>query len=395
MATPSTPQDVSRRNALSATVAGVSSLAAAASTTTKAADPTPPHPDDRSTTAMLMYRAVAMQIECLPINAAQSKADARAMMKTAIDRLKVIVPGARIAAGADMKLVVLPEYVFTGFPMGMAIPKWADWAAMDVDGPEYEAFARVAQDNNIYLCGNAYERDKNFPGIFFQACFIFDPTGKHILRYRRLTSMFSPTPHDYWDKYLDLYGMDGVFPVAKTEIGNLAAIASEEIQYPELVRNFALRGAEVLCHPSAEPLQNAITPKDIAKRARALENLAYVVSANVAGHRDIPFLANTCDGLSKIIDFQGKVLAEAGPGETVAAAADINITALRRYRNKQDINNFLPRLRMELYRDSYARTDFYPANTLMNTTPTPEHFATVQRQVIERLKTAGVIEPEN
>ncbi|MBL8644925.1 MAG: hypothetical protein JNK21_13405 [Rhodospirillaceae bacterium] len=382
--------DVPRRRVLGASVAGLGALAAPAVPDPAAAEPS----QHLKGQAMLMYRAVAMQIECLPINASTSKAEARAMMMAAITRLKITIPGSRIYAGNGVKLVVLPEYVFTGFPMGTAIPKWADWAAVDVGGPEYEALARIAQDNNIYLCGNAYERDANFPGIFFQACFIFDPSGKHILRYRRLTSMFSPTPHDYWDKYLDLYGWEGVFPVAKTEIGNLAAIASEEIQYPELVRCFALRGAEVLCHPSAEPLLTGLTPKDIAKRARAIENLAYVVSANVAGHRDIPFLDKTCDGLSKIIDYQGRVLAEAGPGESVTAAADINITALRRHRNTADINNFLPRLRMELYADTYARKDFYPANTLMKTDPTPQHFGAVQRQVIERLRQAGIIGAE-
>ncbi|MBL8630795.1 MAG: hypothetical protein JNM81_14270, partial [Rhodospirillaceae bacterium] len=334
--------DVTRRQALGTAVAGTGALV----TSPASAAPAPKGAD------MLMYRALALQMECRPINAAGSKVEARRLVADNIARLKTIIPGSRLLVGSDLKLVVLPEYVFTGFPMGAPIAKWADWAAMDVDGPEYEALARIAQDNNIYLCGNAYERDVNFPGIFFQACFIFDPTGKHILRYRRLTSMFSPTPHDYWDKYLDLYGMDGVLPVAKTPIGNLAAIASEEIQYPELVRCFVLRGAEVLCHPSAEPLMTGLTPKDIAKRARAIENLAYVVSANVAGHKDISFLTATCDGLSKVIDYQGRVLSEAGPGETVTAYGDINISALRRARNKQDINNFLPRLRMELYADT-------------------------------------------
>lgn len=342
---------------------------------------------------MLMYRALALQIECRPINACPDRESARGMINAFIDRLARTIPGARVAAG-DVKLVVLPEYVMTGFPMGMPIAQWADLAALDFGGPEYARLARIAQDNGIYLCGNAYEKDENFPGIFFQACFIFDPSGNHILRYRRLTSMFSPTPHDYWEKFLDLYGLDGAFPVARTPIGNLAAIASEEIQYPELVRSFVLRGAEVLCHPSAEPLATGITPKDIAKRARAIENLAYVVSANVAGHRDISFLTETCDGLSKVIDYEGRVLVEAGPGETVVAAADINITALRRRRNQPHINNFLPRLRMELFASNYQSANFYPPNTLMGTEPTPQHFSAVQASVIDRLRGLGVIEAE-
>lgn len=383
---PPEPASISRRNLMATTIAAGTTLSAEHSAAAPGAS--------KRRMKMLMYRALAMQIECRPINASRDKAAARTMMRECLDRLTIQVKAAPISTGPDVKLVVLPEYFMTGFPMGMPIGKWADWAAVDLNGPEYERLAGIAQDNGIYLCGNAYERDVNFPGIFFQACFIFDPAGKHILRYRRLTSMFSPTPHDYWDKYLDLYGMDGVFPVARTPIGNLAAIASEEIQYPELARCFALRGAEVFLHPSAEPLLTGLTPKDIAKRARALENLAYVISANVAGHRDIPFLTNTCDGLSKIIDYQGRVLAEAGQGETVTAAADINITALRRYRNQQHINNFLPRLRMELYTDIYARKDFYPPNTLLTEEPTPEHFGRVQAGVIDRLRKLGVIEKE-
>jgi len=343
---------------------------------------------------MLIYRAVPMQITCHPVNECPDRASAAAMMKRCLDRLAVTVPGSRTSAGPDTKLVVLPEYFMTGFPMGMMIPKWAALAAVDIDGPEYTALAKIAQDAKVYLAGNAYVRDKNFPGVFFQGCFIFDPAGKLVLHYHRLTSMFTPTPHDYLDKYLDLYGADSLFPVVKTPIGNLACIASEEIQYPELVRCFALRGAEVFCHPTSEPYRTGLTPKDIMKRARAIENLAYVVSANTAGMIGYPFLDNTCDGLSKVIDFEGRVLAEAGFGETVAAAADINISALRRARNATDINNFPTRLRMELYASTYARKDFYPSNTLLNTDPTPEHFKTMQKQVIERLRKLGVIEAE-
>ena len=46
-----------------------------------------------------------------------------------------------------------------------------------------------------------------------------------------------------------------------------------------------------------------------------IENMAYVVSANVAGHQGASFLTQTADGLSKIIDYYGRVLAEAGQGE--------------------------------------------------------------------------------
>lgn len=343
---------------------------------------------------MLQYRAVALQLRCYPVNYAAGITEARQLIVANIERLGRALAGLRVSAGDDVRLVVLPEYVFTGFPLGTSTAEWAQRAALDPRGSEYEMLARLASEHRLYLCGNAYETDANFPGIFFQACFIFDPSGTRVLSYRRLTSMFSPTPHDYWDRYLSLYGKESIFPVARTPIGNLAAIASEEIQYPELVRCFALRGAEVLCHPSSEPLTTGLTPKDIAKRARAIENLAYVVSANTAGIANIPFLEETCDGLSKVIDFQGRVLVEAGPGESAAAAADLNISALRRYRNRPDMNNFLSRMRMELYADTYSRKDFYPANSLEGVTPTRDHFKAKQSEVLGRLRDLGIIEAE-
>ena len=95
--------------------------------------------------------------------------------------------------------------------------------------------------------------------------------------------MFAPTPHDVWDQYLDIYGLEAVFPVAETEIGRLACIASEEILYPEIARCLMMRGAEVFLHSSSEAGSVQLTHKDIAKRARAIENMSYVVSANSAG----------------------------------------------------------------------------------------------------------------
>ncbi len=342
---------------------------------------------------MIMYRALALQMAVHPINRCASKAEARELMMRAIERVAGALAGVQISSNV-VKLAVLPEYLLTHFPMGIPMPQWRDWAALEVDGPEYEALAALAQRFNCYLCVNAYERDRHFPDTYFQANVIFDDTGNVALRYRRLMSLHTPTPHDYWDQYLDLYGLDGTFPVARTPIGNLCAVASEEIQYPELVRAFALRGAEVICHPSAESLNLAVSGKDIAKRARAVENMAYVVSANVAGHMGVPFLEQSADGLSKVIDYQGRVLAEAGQGESIAAGSDINVSALRRFRNRLGMNHFFSRHRMEVYRQAYESDDFHPPNSLVGRTPEREFILEQQRQVLQRLLASGVIEPD-
>ena len=339
---------------------------------------------------MIMYRATALQLMLHPINVAKSKAEARAMMMQAIDRVATTLE----YAGGGSKLVVLPEYYLTNFPMGMSMEQWADWAALAFGGPEHEALAALAQKHRIYLALNAYEKDDNFADTYFQSNVIFNPSGDVVLRYRRLNSLHTPTPHDYWDKFLELYGIDGVFPVAKTDIGNLCMIASEEIQYPELVRSFALRGAEVFCHPSAEALDLAVSSKDIAKRARAIESMGYVVSANVGGAKNAPYLQSSTDGLSKIVDYKGRVLAAAGQGESLAASADINVSALRRFRNRPGMNNFFSRHRLELYWNTYSRTEFYPPNMFLDKQPSRALILKTQAQVLERLRNAGVLEPD-
>ena len=240
--------------------------------------------------------------------------------------------------------MVLPEYFATSYPLGDTIPGWAAKGCFSMDGSEYAQLGRIAQDNGVYLCSNAYERDPNFPELYFQSSVILDDSGNQILRYRRLISLYAPSPHDVWDKYLDVYGIDGVFPVARTPIGRLSCIASEEILYPEIARAMGLRGAEVILHSTSEVGSPELTPKDIAKRARALENMAYVVSANTAGISGVDIPLGSADGMSKIVDDQGRVLSAAGTGESMAAYADLDIAGLRRRRLRPGMGNFLSRL---------------------------------------------------
>jgi len=297
--------------------------------------------------------------------------------------------------GNPVRRAVMPEYQFTSFPGAIGIPEFARLAAFAPDGPEYDAIGAMAQRLNLFVAVNAYETDAHFPDLYFQACVIFAPSGDVVLRYRRLNSMFAPTPHDVWSKYLDVYGLDGVFPVARTAIGNLAAIASEEILYPEIARALMLRGAEVFVHSSSEIGSPLATNKAIAKQARAQENMAYVVSANTAGITGTALPLASADGNSMVVDYKGRKLAESNSGETFTAAADIDITALRAARRKPAMTNMIARQRLELFAPIYAGPSPQPADSLIEnnavTVPSRDHFRRVQEATIERLSKDGVI----
>lgn len=377
--------DFDRRQMLAAAIC--------ASTPTTVLAATQKNGDDDSMTDSKTYAAVAMQLAARSVEKAPDKAAARAQMLAMVDEVETKIRSATIFikqyAGNPVKLAVLPEYLLTSYPGRISIPDFAEKAALEVDGPEYEALGAMAQRLQMYVAGNAYEVDKHFPGLYFQASFIVAPSGDVVLRYRRLNSMFAPTPHDVWSKYLDVYGIDGVFPVAKTEIGNLAAIASEEILYPEIARAHALRGAEIFVHSSSEIGSPLDTPKDIGKRARAQENMAYVVSANTAGIENTTLPLASADGNSLVVDYKGRVLAESNSGETFTAFADIDLGALRAARRKPAMTNFLARQRLDLFAATYGDIRIHGANGLMKDgeaqIPDRDYFLRTQEEVIERM----------
>lgn len=344
------------------------------------------------------YAALALQIAARSVERLADRAAVGAQMLAQIEEIgvKLRASAAFIQqyGGTPVRLAVLPEYFLTSYPGLISIPDFAERAALDMDGPEYAALGRIAAAQNLYLAGNAYERDPHFPGLYFQTSFVVAPSGEVVLRYRRLNSMFAPTPHDVWSRYLDIYGIDGVFPVARTEIGNLAAIASEEILYPEIARAHALRGAEVFVHSSSEVGSPLATPKQIAKRARAFENIAYVVSANTAGIEGSAMPLASADGNSTVIDYKGNPLSESNTGETFTAFADIDLAALRYQRRKPGMTNFLSRQRLELFAAAYAGI-VQPADSLIAEgqlmIPQREDFLRNQETVIARLAKDGLI----
>ena len=337
------------------------------------------------------YRALALQVRTEAVNGL-GVAEARDLITASITRIGQAARGAKGWVGEDCRLIVLPEYVLTGFPMGDTIPGWREKAALAPDGPEYDAIASIAQQLRVHLAVNAYESDPHFPELYFQASVVFGPTGDVVLRYRRLHSLYSPSPYDVWDSYLDIYGADAIFPVARTEIGALAAVASEEILYPELVRALGLRGAEVLLHSTSEVTSGQLTPKAIARRARAIENLAYVVSANSGGLRGIPIPGDSANGGSELLDFAGRVLAQAGPGESTAAYADLDLAALRRERARPGMLNLPSRVKTALWAQEYARHDVEHPNSLAGSATADRAFFTRrQAEVLRRLADAGVI----
>lgn len=338
-----------------------------------------------------VYRAVALQVACHAVNGCRSRTESQPLIDAAIDRIAGQMKATLGFFGPSTKLFVLPEYVLTGFPMGEPVEAWAAKACIRIPGPEIARIAAHAKALGVWVAGNSYEIDDQWPGRYFQACWLVGPDERVALKYRRLNSLFTPSPHDFWTDYRAKHSLRDIFPVADTPLGRLAAIASEEILFPELARCLMMHGAEVFLHSTSDIGGHPRNPKEVAKLARAYENAAYVVSANTAGVHGTPMPAQSADGRSKIVDYAGVVLAEADQGETMVASAMVDLGALRRYRRQTGMSNLLSRQRFDLYAPMYASHTFTPPDQAREPIQSRAELLKLQEQTIARLVQTGVI----
>jgi len=262
------------------------------------------------------------------------------------------------------KLVVLPEFALQGPPHGEPVGQWIKKACDTIPGRATAPLQEVAIRRNIYIAGNLFEIDPKWPGRFFNSCFLIDPAGEVLLRYRRINTAMWPSPHDFMDAYVGELGADGTFPVVDTELGKLAMIACGEIAVPEVSRALMMQGAEVILHPTNEDLNPG---QEAAKIARASENMVYVVSANVAGGIGFSPDGSVLGGRSRIIDFRGQTLSyQPGTEEDISVSAMIDVEALRAARRDTSMANTLLRSRWEMYRGFYEKAAFYPPNQFLD-----------------------------
>ena len=155
------------------------------------------------------------------------------------------------------------------------------------------------------------------------------------------------SPHD-----IDGYNEDP-FPVADTELGKLGVATCYDWLFPETIREYAFRGVEVMIRISAymDPW-GATEPMDwwnLVNRTRALENMMYVVAANQGASMEHypPF---SWPGGSMVVDYDGRVLAQAdpGPGEKVVVAP-ISPSTLRAERERRVGHDTVAHTRTGLY----------------------------------------------
>jgi formamidase len=250
----------------------------------------------------------------------------------------------------DVRLLAFPEFAHA-VPVYQTAAELHAKLALPVPNEHTERYEALCRRYGCYLqTGSFLESDEAFPGCVFNTTVLIGPDGI-ISKYRKVNPWIPwevhTSPHDLPD-----YPHDP-FPVAETELGKIAVATCYDWLFPETIREFAFRGTEIMLRISAymDPWGTA-SPMDwwtLVNRTRALENTVYVVAANqgAAMSNYPPF---SWPGGSMLVDYDGRVLAQAdpGPGEKVVVAP-IDVERLRAERERRRGHDMRAHLRPELY----------------------------------------------
>ena len=216
---------------------------------------------------------------------------------------RVLSLTADVAATHDV--VVLPEL----WPIGAFAIDLMPVHAEPLDGPLCQELSRVAAQSGAWVFGGSFaEQVQPEPGGagFYNTQVVFAPDGSLAGAYRKV-HLFGFNGGE-----TTVMSSGGEMVVVPGPLGSTGLATCYDLRFPELFRALVDRGAEAFVIPAGWP-ERRVTHWQVLARARAIENQAYVLACNQTGtHGGVPIA-----GGSMVIDPQGEVLAEAGPGEQV------------------------------------------------------------------------------
>lgn len=247
-------------------------------------------------------------------------------------------------------LVVFPEFAWCS-PCYEHAEELLEHLALPAENDHVDRLVKTARQHSVYIqAGSFLESDARYPGLVFNTTLLIGPDGV-LSRYRKVNPWI---PWEVHASPADLPGYtDPLFPVVDTEIGRIGVATCYDWLFPEVTRELAVQGCEIMIRISAymDPW-GATPPMDwwtVINRARAIENMAYVVAAN-QGASFANYPPFSWPGGSMLVDFDGRILAQAdpGPGEKIVVGP-LDLASLRAARSERQMHHFLAHRRPHAY----------------------------------------------
>lgn len=218
------------------------------------------------------------------------------------------------AAQAGARLVVLPENFAI---MAMQDADRVEVAERDGQGPIQDFLASQARTHGVWLVGGTIPVKTGDPKRVRAACLLFNDRGQRVARYDKI-HLFD-VRLDSGEEYNESAAIEpGDTPVvADTPFGRLGLAVCYDLRFPELFRRLLDQGAELFAVPSAFTVRTGRAHWEVLVRARAVENLAYVIAAAQGGYH---LNGRETYGDSMIVNPWGEVLDRLSRGSGVVLA---------------------------------------------------------------------------
>lgn len=307
------------------------------------------------------YEVVPLRHDKIKVGVIQSRnlhADPdkpREIRRKNVERMCVLIDNAQ--QFGLRKEVLKDLLVFHEYPISGSDPLWPSSKqhaiAIKLDGPEVEALSQKAKEYNCYIAFGAYVIPEGWERFYVNTGILINPAGKIILKNWKKRNMpgfaFNTTVFDALDKFVEMYGWDEIFPVARTDIGNICFTA--EIWEPEIVRAFAIKGAEIFIRPMTGGLPER---GDVPAQCRM--NQMWGIFANQSMYASEDRFHDNASGGSAVFNEMGHLVAEASSCHETLVSATIPLAEFRK-------THSIPIIRKELYQkiwDGYQTK--YPPN---------------------------------
>ena len=208
-------------------------------------------------------------------------------------------------------------------------------------GPIRSTLSRLAKQLNVWVVAGSVPVAMRPDGELLdsrvrQVCFVYDNNGGEVARYDKI-HLFDVDVKDQQGSYRESATMEpgDRSVVVETPVGRLGLSICYDLRFPELYRDMLSKGAELFSVPAAFTAKTGEAHWEVLLRARAIENLCYVIAANQGGWHSP---SRETWGQSMIVNPWGEILAQRAKGDAVVFA-DIDLEALRDTRQQMPIQS--------------------------------------------------------
>lgn len=241
--------------------------------------------------------------------------------ETNIQTAKKLLQQAK-AAGAE--LAVLPEYWSI---MGLRDTDKLSCAETPGDGVLQRFLSYMAQNLQMTIIGGTIPLASSEQNKIYNACLVFDPSGKQIARYDKI-HLFGFTNGDESYQESNTIQEGNQIVCFESAIGQIGLGICYDLRFPELFRNMG--PCSLLVLPAAFTYTTGEAHWEILLRARAIENQCYVLASAQGGVHDS---GRRTWGNSMLIDPWGQVIQCLAEGEGIVIA-DLDLDAMLEIRSK-------------------------------------------------------------